>query len=193
VWPWGHFGVAYILYILYSRRRFNRPPRPEPALAVIVGSQFADLIDKPLQWIGVVPHARFIAHSLLFTAVLITGVYIAAFAFDRVETATAFVIAHLSHLVTDIPPRALIGYPFGTETLFWPFLSYPTYGFNEQVYYPPAVVEIIITPFTNSLVFFSIEMFLFGLALTLWYGHGCPGLQLIRSWFSEKRSIFRLK
>jgi hypothetical protein len=186
VWPWGHFGVAYILYTLYSRRQFNRPPRPESALAVIVGSQFADLIDKPLQWISVVPHARFIAHSLLFTAVLIASVYIAAFAFDRVETATAFVIAHLSHLVADIPPRAFIGYPFGTETLFWPFLLYPAYGFNERAYYPPMIVESTILPFTNLFVFFLFEAVLFGFALALWYGHGCPGLQLIRSWFPEK-------
>jgi hypothetical protein len=189
MWPWGHFGVAYLLYALYSRERFDRPPRPEPAMAVIVGSQFADLIDKPLGWLGVFPHGRFLAHSLLFTAVLIVGVYVAAFAANRVETATAFVIAHLSHLLADVPPRVLLGYPFGTEFLFWPFLSHPTFGFNERVFEAPTVLELIVTPFTNPFVFFALDVSLFGAGITLWYLHGCPGLQRVRSWIRRDRAV----
>lgn len=189
MWPWGHFGVAYILYALYSRKRFDRPPRPEPAVAVLFGSQLADLIDKPLQWIGVFPYGRFVAHSLVFAVALITGVYVAAFVFDRVETATAFAIAHLSHLLADLTPRVFIGYPFGIEFLFWPVLSYTTFGFNEQTYYPPLILELLIQPFTYPLVFFLLDVSLFGLGLALWYSHGCPGLETIRSRVCEQRSV----
>lgn len=135
------------------------------------------------------PHGRFLAHSLLFTAVLIVGVYVAAFAANRVETATAFVIAHLSHLLADVPPRVLLGYPFGTEFLFWPFLSHPTFGFNERVFEAPTVLELIVTPFTNPFVFFALDVSLFGAGITLWYLHGCPGLQRVRSWIRRDRAV----
>lgn len=181
MWPWGHFGVAYVLYSLYSRGRFRRPPRPEPALAVAIGSQFPDLIDKPLAWwLGVLPSGRSLAHSLLFAAGLIVVVYAAGFALDRVETATAFVIAHLSHLVTDLSPRTVLGYPFGSEFLFWPFLSHQEFGYAERVFEPPAVVELLVTPFTDPLTFFIFEFALFRLALGLWYADGCPGIQYVR-------------
>lgn len=182
MFPWGHFGVAYILYSLYARGRFGRPPRPEPVLAVVVGSQFADLIDKPLAWgLGVLPSGRSFAHSLLFAAVLIVVVYAVAFSIDRVETATAFVLGHLSHLLTDLPPRFFLGYPFGTEFLFWPFLSLQEFNYNERHFEPPEVVELIIAPLTDPLVFSIFELVLFGLAIALWYVDGCPGLGYVSS------------
>ena len=181
MWPWGHLGVAYILYSLYSRGRFRRPPRPEPALAVVIGSQFADLIDKPLAWgLGILPGGRTLAHSLVFAGILIVVVYAIAFATERVETATAFILAHLSHLIADLPPRLLLGYPVGTEFLFWPFLPQPAFGYNERVFEPPAVVEFIVTPLTDPLLFSLFELLLFGLAIGLWYLDGRPGLQYIR-------------
>ena len=181
MWPWGHFGVAYIVYSLYSRGRFGRSPRPEPALAAIFGSQFADLIDKPLGWLGVFPHGRFLAHSLLATGIVILAVYAAAIALDRLETATAFVLAHLAHLVADIPPRAYLGYPNDTEFLFWPFLSHPTFTYHERLFEPPAIVEFVVTPFTHPGIFFLLEIPLFAAGLTLWYLDGCPGLDYVRS------------
>lgn len=183
MWPWGHVGVAYILYSLYSRGRFRRPPRPEAALAVVFGSQFADLLDKPLAVLGVLPHGRFLAHSLLGTAVLLVVVYGAAVALARVDLATAFVVGHLSHLVVDIPPRAFLGYPANTEFLFWPVLSHPTFMFYERLFEPPAIVELVVTPLTYPGLFMGLEILLFGVGLTLWAIDGCPGLRYVRSRF----------
>jgi hypothetical protein len=181
MWPWGHLGVAYLLYSLYSRGRFGRAPRPEPVVAVIVGSQFADLIDKPLAWwVGVLPSGRSLAHSLLFAAVLIVVVYAAGVALGRLETATAFVIAHLSHLLADVPPRFFLGYPFDAEFLLWPLLSQPAFDYHERVFEPPAVVELVVTPFTDPVVFAALEVVLLGLALALWYVDGRPGLRYVR-------------
>ncbi|MDQ2050105.1 metal-dependent hydrolase [Natronolimnohabitans sp. A-GB9] len=186
MWPWGHFGVAYLLYSLYARGRFRRPPGPEAALAVLVGSQLADLIDKPLAWgLGVLPGGRTLAHSLLFAAVVIVVAYAVGFAYNRVETATAFVIAHLSHLLADLPPRLLLGYPFGSEFLFWPFLPHPTFGYNERLFEPPAVVEAVVTPFTDPLVFFLFDVSLFVVGVVLWYIDGCPGLRYVTSRFGS--------
>lgn len=181
MWPWGHVGVAYLLYSLYSRGRFRRPPRPEPALAVVLGSQFADLVDKPLAWwLGILPGGRTLAHSLVFAGVLIVVVYAAALARDRVETATAFVLGHLSHLVADLPPRLVLGYPFGSEFLFWPFLPQPAFGYGERLFEPPVAVELVVTPFTDPLTFALFEVSLFGLALGLWIVDDRPGLEYVR-------------
>lgn len=181
MWPWGHVAVAYLLYSVYARGRFGRPPRPEPALAVVVGSQVADLIDKPLYWwAGVLPSGRSLAHSLLFAAVLIVTVYAVAILLDRIETATAFVIAHLSHLLADLPPRVFLGYPFGSEFLLWPFLAQPAFGYGERLFEPPAAVELAVTPLTDPFTFALFEVALFALALGLWYVDGRPGLGYVR-------------
>ncbi|MFU8869529.1 metal-dependent hydrolase [Natronococcus sp.] len=181
MWPWGHLAVAYLLYSLYAHGRFRRAPQAEPALAVLVGSQFADLIDKPLAWwFGILPTGRSLAHSLFFAAALIVAVYAVGIVLERLETATAFVVAHLSHLLADIPPRALLGYPFETEFLVWPLLEQPTFRYGERLFEPPAVVELVVGPFTNPAVFFLFEWLLFGAAIALWYLDGCPGLEYVR-------------
>lgn len=186
MWPWAHLGFAYILYSLYARGRFGRPPRPEPVLAVAFGSQLPDIVDKPLAWYGVLPSGRSLAHSLLFAAVLVIVVYAVGVVLDRVETATALVIAHLSHLVTDLPPRVALGYPSGSEYLFWPFLSQNTFRYRAQAFEPPVAVEVIVTPFTDPVLFSLYGVFLFVTALGLWYVDGCPGLQYVRSGSSTR-------
>ncbi|SDQ30858.1 metal-dependent hydrolase [Natronobacterium texcoconense] len=180
MYPWGHLAVAYLLYSLYARGRFRRPPKPAPVLAVLVGSQFADLLDKPLWFLGVFPTGRDLGHSLLFAGVLIVAVYAVALVFDRVETATAFVVAHLSHLLADLPPRFFLGYPFGTEFLLWPIVSHGTFGYSEQVFEPPELVALVVTPFTDPATFLALEFVLVGLALALWYVDGRPGLEYVR-------------
>ena len=180
--PWGHLAVAYLLYSIYARGRYRRPPRAVPVLAVVFGSQFADPIDKPLGWgLGVFPTGRAMAHSLLFAVVLLVVVYAVAFVLDRIETATAFIIAHLSHLLADLPPRLFLGYPFGTEFLFWPFLPHNEFGYDERFFEPPVIVELLVTPFTNPLVYVTMELTLFALALGLWYVDGRPGVRYVRN------------
>lgn len=186
MWPWGHFAVAYLLYSLYARGRFRRPPRPAPALAVAVGSQLPDLIDKPLAWwFGVLPSGRSLAHSLLFAAGLLAVVYIVAFVLDRVETATAIAVGHLSHLATDLPPRVAFGFPFGSEYLLWPVLTPRTFWYRERVFDPPAVVESVAGPLLDPATFFTLQVVLFGLALALWVIDGRPGVAYVRTRFHE--------
>jgi len=178
--PWGHLGVAYLCYWLYSHGRFRRPPTPATVLAVLVGSQLADLIDKPLWWLGVFPTGRDLGHSLLFATVLLVAVYAVAIALERVAVATAFTIAHLSHLIADLPPRLALGYPFGTEFLLWPLVSHRTFGYNERLFDPPAAAETLATPLTDPVVFHALEVGLFVLAAALWVRDGAPGLEYVR-------------
>ena len=179
--PWGHVAVAYLLYSLYSRGRFGEPPRPEPALAVLAGALFADLVDKSLGWgLGLIP-SRSLGHSLLFAGVVLAAVYAVALAYDRVATATAFALAHLSHLLADLRPRLLLGYPIRSGYLFWPFVSRPMFTYRERVFEPPAVVELLVTPLTSRPVFLLLEVVLFAVALGVWHLDGRPGLRYVRS------------
>lgn len=179
MWPWGHVGVAYLVYSGYTRGRFRRPPRPEAAVAVVIGALLADLIDKPLAWgVGVFPTGRDLAHSLFFAGALLLLAAIAAAGRDWGDPAAAFVIAHLSHLVGDLPRRAFLGYPFGTEFLLWPVLSHRTFQYSKQLFEAPAVVELIVAPLTEPLPFFIVNIALFLLALGVWDRDGRPGLQV---------------
>ena len=70
MWPWEHAAVAYLCWAALDRRA----ARSEGAavVAVLVGSQFPDLIDKPLSWVfQVLPTGQSLAHSLLFALPLI--------------------------------------------------------------------------------------------------------------------------
>lgn len=180
MWPWGHLGVGYLLYSLYARGQHRQPPQPEPALAAVLGSQFPDIVDKPLAWLGVLPGGRTLAHSLVFAGVAIVTVYATAVVYNRTKSATAFALAYLSHLVTDLPPRVLLGFPRGSEYLFWPVLPQYTFEYRERVVEVPPVVESAVIPLTDPLVYSLVQVVAFVLALGLWYVDGCPGVQYLR-------------
>ena len=173
MWPWGHVAVAYLLYTVYTRRRYGRPPRALPLLALLIGSQLPDLIDKPLAWsLGVLPGGRTLGHSLLFASLLIPLVYALAIRFDRVEAATALVIGHLSHIVADLPPPVLTGDFSDTEFLLWPLTEPATYESVDGV--------------TGGFLRYSMgpyewfQLGLFAVALAVWYRDGLPGLASAR-------------
>ncbi len=177
MWPWGHLGVAYLLYAGYTHIKEGRPPRGLPVVAVVLGSQVADLIDKPLSWVGLLSSGRSLAHSAVFAGVLITLAVALGSRWRRLDVAVAFSIGHVSHLLADLPPRLLLGYPFGTEFLYWPFLDGPIFGYNQQVFEPPSIVETVVTPLTDRTVFRAFEWLLFVVAALWWYRDGCPGLR----------------
>jgi len=70
MWPWGHAAVGYLAYSL-GYRASDRRLTGAAVIALGVGTQFPDLIDKPLGWtFGVLPGGRTLAHSLLTVAVV---------------------------------------------------------------------------------------------------------------------------
>lgn len=181
--PWGHFAVAYLLYSRYSRRRFSRPPSHGPTLAVIGGVILADVVDKTLGWgLDVIP-SRSLGHSLVVALPLIALVYLVAHNYDRVASATAFAISHLTHLVTDIRPRLLLGYPIRNRYLLWPVVTDRQYTFHERLFEPPWIVEVLVTPLTYRPVFLLLELVLFGFALRRWNLDGRPGWEFVRRRF----------
>ncbi|OIB57442.1 metal-dependent hydrolase [Natrialba sp. SSL1] len=175
MWPWGHLAVAYLLYTAYTQYRFDRRPRVLPLLALAIGSQFPDLIDKPLAWsVDVLPGGRTLGHSLLFAALLIPAVLLVADRLDRRDVGIAFLIGHVSHLVADLPPSVLRGDRSGTEYLLWPLVEQP----------PEDPVDGLLDAILNYYALGPYEWFQFGLfaaAILVWYRDGAPGLAVVRT------------
>ncbi|WP_265110221.1 metal-dependent hydrolase [Halosolutus halophilus] len=175
MWPWGHLAVAYLLYTGITTSRFDRVPRAWPLLALALGTQFPDLIDKPLAWtFGVLPGGRTFAHSLLVAALLVPAVVAVAIHLDRREVGTAFVLGHVSHLLADVPPAAFTGDLSGIAFLLWPLVDQP----------PEEPVDGLLDAILHYYAMGPYEVFQLGLfvvAALVWYHDGRPGLGLVRT------------
>lgn len=185
MWPWGHFGVAYLCYTLYARKRLDRLPDALPVLALAAGSQLPDLVDKPLAWtFDVLPGGRTLAHSLLFAVAVLPSVYWLARRVDRPDAAVAFAVGHLSHLVADVPPSVLRGggeLPT-TAYLLWPLLEAPP---EEPV---AGLLDAILTYYALG-SYEWLQVGLFALAVVAWYRDGAPGLARVRQFAVRGRAV----
>lgn len=139
VLPLGHLTFAYLWYVFYAAARSRQLPARLVLVPLAFGSQFPDLIDKPLAYLGVLTYGRSLAHSLfaflICTAVVWWG---AAQLRNRWSTETiaerlrsitpaAFAIGYASHLVGDT-------YRFFLAGDFWTarFLLYPLFPVPES-------------------------------------------------------------
>lgn len=126
--PWSHLGIGYFVYSLYARVRTGETPQGGPTLALVFGTQFPDLLDKPLNWWFAILDGRGIGHSLLVMVPFCLVIYLAARQQDRGQLGVAFGVGVLTHLPGDAL-LALIAGNFRGEVsyLLWPVLPAPTY------------------------------------------------------------------
>ncbi len=123
--PHEHFLVAVIPVVGYVLIRDRALPSRQLLFVVFVGSQFPDMVDKPLAYqLGVIPTGRVFMHSLPFALPICLVVLTYSWATDRLQLGVVFAFAYLSHLFTD-NYRALLG--LGSDQhipsdLLWPFL-----------------------------------------------------------------------
>lgn len=127
--PWTHLAFGYVLFVavvVVMRRSVSRAE----LLSLAVGTQFADVIDKPLfWWFGVLPSGRSLAHSLLFAIPLVVLVVVVARHYGRGELSPAFALGYASHLLGDT--YIALWYQRTEELTFllWPVL--PPYPYDE--------------------------------------------------------------
>jgi len=121
--PIEHFVVALVPVLAYVLVRDRMLPAPTLVLVVFFGSQFPDLVDKPLAHVlGLIPSGRVFMHSLPFALPLSALVLAYAWRTRRLWTGCVFVIAYLSHLFAD-NHRVLFGQdPHIPNDLLWPFV-----------------------------------------------------------------------
>ncbi|WP_276272974.1 metal-dependent hydrolase [Haloarcula litorea] len=173
MWPWGHAAVGYLVYSL-GVRAAGRTPRDRPVLALAVGTQFPDLVDKPLGWtLGVLPGGRSLAHSLLTLAVV--GVVLAALVrrLGGRDVAVSFVVGAVSHTLAD-GVSAVVAGEYGLLTyLLWPVLAMPEYSTE------PSFAAHLATLGLDGAM--AAELALVGLAVVSWQLDGRPGLGALRA------------
>ncbi|WP_324665357.1 metal-dependent hydrolase [Haloarcula sediminis] len=175
MWPWGHAAVAYLLCSLYLRTRYGRLPTAGLVLPLALGTQFPDLVDKPLAWtFGILPSGRAGAHSLLVAIPLL------AILWQRFDGPTerrawaGFATGYLVHLATDGVYALVAGEFGGLAYLLWPVLSLPAYEESAGI-----LAHFLAADPTPELL---VELLLFAAATLLWAVDGAPGLRAVARW-----------
>lgn len=170
--PWGRAAVGYLLYTAVCRYSDRKGPTAGGAavLVLAVGTQFADLVDKPLAWyLGALPSGRSLAHSLFVAVALLIVLDRLAVRYDRRDLSVAFTVGHLTHLAGD----TIYGLGDGVEAfsfLLWPVI--PQTGTETGYTILQMLIELTLSPVG------LFESVLFVAATGLWISHRAPGLWL---------------
>lgn len=167
MWPWGHLAVGYLVYRAIDR---DRTPTAAAVFAIALGTQFPDLIDKPLAWtITLLPNGRSLGHSLVIALPLLIGLLMLLDGRRR-RLAAAFTTGYLTHLGTDALYPALAGDWYYLGFLGWPIVSPIKYsGESSGIISHFLTFEVTLTS--------GFELCLFGLAVLLWHHDQKPGWQ----------------
>jgi len=180
MFPWEHFAVGYVLYSLSVRVFSLQPPDWAALLAVLFGSQFPDLVDKPASWLfNVFPSGVSVAHSV-FVATTLTVVAIAVAKYHgRADVGFAFGTGYLLHLPADAAFRTIVhGLPPDPRVFLWPIApKYPDPPGEFVVnikHYISQYPELFTT--AEGLRFLGFEVTLLSGAFVLWLLDGAPGI-----------------
>jgi membrane-bound metal-dependent hydrolase YbcI (DUF457 family) len=119
--PHIHLLIAVVPVIAYFALRYRGRPSVKLVYVVFFGSQFPDLVDKPLAtelfWI---PNGRMFAHSLMIALPISIGVLLFVWRRDQLREGTAFVFAYLSHIVADFRQHLFQPNPTLHPNMLWP-------------------------------------------------------------------------
>jgi hypothetical protein len=187
MWPWEHLAVGYLCYSLAIHLFARRSPRGWPVVALAVGTQFPDLVDKPLAWtLAVLPAGHSLAHSLFVALPVSTLAVTAAWSLDRRQVGVAFAFGYLSHLPADVFYPVLLGGAPKVGFLFWPVVPavepQTSVGFVE-------IVRLLFTRYVAELrsgrlaTYLAIEIGLMASVFVLWILDGMPPLRSLWSRF----------
>lgn len=145
----------------------------------LLAAALPDLIDKPLEWLGVVPVGRTIGHSLLFALPLVALVWVLARRASERELGVAFAVGYLSHVATDVPWHLLSGEYHELGFLLWPVTHMPPYT-GTTTLATLGGVEVT-TLWLEAVILVA--------GVGLWMRDGTPGTEAIR----DRLSLDRLR
>ena len=182
MWPWTHLAVGYLLVSLLWRLRARRVDGAV-ALAAALGTQFPDLVDKPLAWVfGVLPAGRSLTHSVFTAAAMSAVVLYTAGRGDRDDPALAFVVGYGSHLAGDALPKLPAGDFDSLTFLLWPLLPLPEYDGADPVV--ANLGEVAAAPVAYLLASPG-RLVMLVLVVAVWSADGFPGLAGVRRYLTH--------
>jgi hypothetical protein len=182
MWPWEHLAVGYVLVSLLWRLR-GRRPGALATVAVAFGTQFPDLVDKPLAWVFDVFGSGIAAGHSLLVALPLCGLLVALAAPTRYAgVAAAFVVGYLSHIPGDAIYPIFYGGDLRWKSFFWPLITNPDAGSVDLL---ARVTELLgktstLATSPEGATYIAFELLLLLTALALWALDGAPGLPLPR-------------
>ena len=172
--PWGHAAVGYLCYTLWLRVRRHHPPVGPAVVALAIGTQFPDLVDKPLSWsFGILPSGRSLGHSLVVAALLAAGLWWLARRAERRREVGAFVCGHVTHIAADAVPAVGAGQWVRLRWLAWPLL--PAYVYPGEL--DRSLVEFVLTLDPAAVPTGGVVLTV--VAFLVWVTDGRPGIQTI--------------
>ncbi|TMT85760.1 metal-dependent hydrolase [Haloterrigena sp. H1] len=177
MWPWEHLAFAYALYSVTRNVGFRTSPSARETIAVAVGSQFPDLVDKPLGWtFGFAESGYSIGHSIFVAPAVCLVAYAVAARWGNRALAGAFSLAYLSHPIGDMLSHLFRDGTVDSRIVLWPIASPPATdygGFLDHLilYLARYVYHLLAGGVTPQIVVQS----LLGLAVVaLWLSDGAP-------------------
>jgi|GEM_PF-72050 hypothetical protein len=185
VLPWGHLAFGYLVYSLGQRAVRRRPPTDLPTIALVVGTQLPDLVDKPLNWWFGVFDGRGAGHSLLVMGPCCLLVYLLARRYGYGRLAGGFVTGVLTHLFSDAWLPILAGdIQIGAPYLLWPLLPAPTYEKDSLLDHAVALEGSLRSlpwdsPVALLSTWFGAQLGIMLLLVSLWVYDGVPGLRVV--------------
>ncbi len=123
--PLEHFLAAFLPVLAFFLLRHRQLPSLGVVFVVFVGSQFPDLVDKPLSLANIIPWGRVFMHSLPFALPIAAAILWYAVATDQQHLGGGFVFAYLLHIPGDWYGHLLSGEI--PPDLLWPILSIPAH------------------------------------------------------------------
>lgn len=179
MWPWGHLAVGYLLYSAVVRLQTEVAFRRDAVLLLAVGTQFPDIVDKPLWVAGFLPSGRTLAHSLVTAGIVVLAAYLVLRRSGRGQTAFAFGVGYVAHILTDGFKPLLVGEWQYVAYLFWPLLGVqgPSYHGFRIVVFEPLEFFLGREPVDADVtLYFLLQLLLFAAAAYVWAADGTPGL-----------------
>lgn len=194
--PWGHLGAGYFVYTIGTRVFLNRSPQRKPVLVLAIGTQFPDLIDKPLNWWFDIFDGRAIGHSLVITVPLCVLLFLVGRRSDRGNLAVGFSIGVITHLLGDAWGSLLTGNFEPIRYLLWPLLSAPTYpsdSFNDHLQQWLFYWDMKrVIPWRSFLVNrFGVQLLFALVAVLVWAADGFPGVRTVLNRIGRLRRDYR--
>ncbi len=179
MWPWEHLAVGYLLCSACFRLAGRRVDAPA-ALALAVGTQFPDLVDKPLAWsFGVLPSGVSLAHSVLVAPIVALIVALLARRAGHAPVGVAFAVGYLSHLPADLVYPLLVGGPIVPQAFLWPLVVVPSSASGSLLTTVLMFAErsAVVAAGPRGALYLGIELLLLSGATALWIADGRPGLR----------------
>jgi len=156
-------------------------PEGPAVIALAVGTQFPDLIDKPLAWtFGILPSGRSLGHSILFVVVISVGVWLIGRRYNRRSEGIALLAGYVSHVVVDVLPAVRAGQWDRLGSLLWPIT--PAYQYPGEM--DRSIIEFFLALDLTGLS--MIGLVLTVIALGLWRFDGTPGVETVYGFVRPK-------